>query len=98
MIFQTEKALKDLGDKVSDKEKEEAEDMIKDLKDALADGDIEKIKKEKDALQEKAMALATKVYEQAAKENQTEEETDEPKESKKNKNDDDVKEADIEEE
>ena len=98
MIFQTEKALKDLGDKVSDKEKEEAEDMIKDLKDALADGDIEKIKKEKDVLQEKAMALATKVYEQAAKENQTEEETDEPKESKKNKNDDDVKEADIEEE
>ena len=72
--------------------------MIKDLKDALADGDIEKIKKEKDALQEKAMALATKVYEQAAKENATEEENEEPKESKKKKNDDDVKEADIEEE
>ena len=30
MVFQTEKAIKDLGDKVSDKEKEEAEDLIKD--------------------------------------------------------------------
>lgn len=35
MIFQTEKALKDLGDKVEAKEKEEAEEKIKDLKDAM---------------------------------------------------------------
>ena len=98
MIFQTEKAIKDLGDKVTDKEKEEAEDLIKDLKDALADGDIEKIKKEKENLQEKAMALATKVYEQAAKERESSSEDEDEKETKKNKKDDDVKEADIEEE
>ena len=102
MVFQTEKAIKDLGDKVSDKEKEEAEDLIKDLKKALEDGDIDEIKKEKEKLQEKAMALASKVYEQAAKEraSASEEKEDEEEKPKKNKQkkDDDVEEADIEEE
>ena len=101
MVFQTEKSIKDLKDKISDKEKEEAEDLIKDLKDALKDGDIEKIKKEKDKLQEKAMALATKVYEQASKEHEQEESTKEDEEKprkKAKKDDDDVEEADIEEE
>ena len=32
LVNQTEKSLKDLGDKVSDKEKEEAEDLVKELK------------------------------------------------------------------
>lgn len=103
MVFQTEKAIKDLGDKADKKEVEEAEDLIKDLKKALEDGDIDKIKEEKEKLQEKAMALATKVYEQAAKEHQAEEtEDNEEKEEKKSKKDkkkkDDVEEADIEEE
>ena len=35
MVFQTEKAIKDLGDKADPKEVEEAEDLIKDLKKAL---------------------------------------------------------------
>lgn len=102
MVFQTEKAIKDLGDKADKKEIEEAEDLIKDLKKALEDGDIDKIKEEKEKLQEKAMALATKVYEQAAKEHQEEATEEESKEEKKNKKkkkkDDDVEEADIEEE
>jgi len=102
MVFQTEKAIKDLGDKADKKEIEEAEDLIKDLKKALEDGEIDKIKEEKEKLQEKAMALATKVYEQAAKEKQAEEQDDDDdkKSSKKDKKkkDDDVEEADIEEE
>ena len=70
MIFQTEKAIKDLGDKVDSKDKEEAEDLISDLKKALEGDDIDEIKELKEKLQEKAMALATKVYEEAAKANQ----------------------------
>lgn len=70
LVNQTEKSLKDLGDKVTDKEKEEAEELVKDLKEALEKDDIEDIKKKKDALQEKAMALATKVYENVQKEQQ----------------------------
>lgn len=95
MIFQTEKALKDLGDKVDSKEKEEAEDLIKELKDALEKDDIEEIKKKKDALQEKAMALATKVYQQVQKE---EAETSQATGDNDSKDDSsDVKEADYEE-
>lgn len=102
LVFQTEKSIKDLGDKVDKKEKEEAEDLIKDLKEALEKDDIDDIKKKKDKLQEKAMALATKVYEQAAKERQTESDKKDDKnndkeEDKKSKKSDDVEEADIEE-
>ena len=70
MIFQTEKAIKDLGDKVDSKDKEEAEDKIADLKKALEGDDIDDIKKATEELKEKAMGLATKVYEEAAKANQ----------------------------
>ena len=102
LVFQTEKAIKDLGDKADKKEVEEAEDLIKDLEKALEKGDIEEIKEEKDKLQEKAVSIASKVYEQAAKERQAEQENsndeETTKEDKKIKKDDDVEEADIEEE
>ena len=68
MIFQTEKALKDLGDKVSKSEKEEAEELISDLKKELEGDDYDEIKSKTEKLQEKAMALATKVYENIQKE------------------------------
>ena len=48
MVFQTEKAIKDLGDKADPKEVEEAEDLIKDLKKALEGGDIDKMLLKKD--------------------------------------------------
>ena len=107
MIFQTEKAIKDLGDKADKKEVEKAKDLIDDLKKALEKGDIDDIKEGKEKLQETAMGLAAKVYENAAKERQEEEKEDsnddekEEKKSKKKKSkkdDDDVEEADIEEE
>ena len=101
MVFQTEKAIKDLGDKADKKEVEEAEDLIKDLKKALEKDDIDEIKEKKEKLQESAMKLATKVYEEAAKSRQAEEqntETDKKEEKKdKKKKSDDVEEADIEE-
>ena len=101
LIFQTEKSLKDLKGKIEDSEKEEVEELIEDLKKALEKGNVEKIKDKKEALQEKAMALATKVYENAAKERQEEqddEDKEDKKDKKKKKKDDDVQEADIEEE
>ncbi len=101
LIFQTEKSLKDLKGKIEDDEKEEVEKLIKKLQKAVEDGDIEDIKEKKEELQEKAMALATKVYENAAKERQAEQEDEEeetPKKKKSKKDEDDVQEADIEEE
>ena len=94
IIFATEKAIKDLGDKVDSKDKEKAEAEIKDLKEALEKDDLEDIKSKKEKLNETAMALATKVYEEAAKQAQNEQATDDVKESK---TDDDVIDADYEE-
>ena len=90
LIFQTEKAIKDLGDKVDSKDKEDAEDKMKELKEALEGSDIDEIKKLKDELQEKTMALATKVYEEAAKANQANGEDS-------SSNADDIQEASYEE-
>ena len=95
VIFMTEKALKDLGDKVSDKDKKEAEELIEKTKKALEGEDLDKIKDAKDELLKKANELATKVYEEAAKQNQNSEETTES--SKDDKKDDDVVDAEYEE-
>ena len=92
MIFQTEKSMKDLGEKLDSKDKEEAESKVKTLKEALEKNDIEAIKKEKDALQETLYKLAAKVYENTNTTNETSEE--EVKESPK---DDSVKDAEFEE-
>ena len=94
IIFATEKAIKDLGDKVDEKDKKEAEEKIEDLKKALESNDIEDIKAKKDALNEKAMTLATKVYEESAKNREAEANNDEETSNDKK---DDVKEANYEE-
>ena len=70
MIFATEKALSDLGDKVDSKDKEQAEEEIAELKKALEGDDTDLIKEKTEALNKTAMNLATKVYEEAAKNNQ----------------------------
>ena len=69
-IFATEKAIKDLGEKLTDAEKKEVEDLISDLKKSMEGTDIEDIKNKTKTLNEKAMGLASRVYEEAAKQNQ----------------------------
>ena len=70
-IFATEKAIKDLGDKVDASDKEKAETEVKELKEALEKNDLDAIKSKKDALNETMQKLATKVYEEASKNNQS---------------------------
>ena len=94
LIFATEKAIKDLGDKVDSKDNEKANEQIKDLKEALEKNDIEKIKEAKEKLNETAMALATKVYEEAAKKAQEAETNNETADTEKK---DDVIDAEYEE-
>ena len=96
IVFMTEKALKDLGDKVTESDKKEAEELMEEVTKAIETEDVEKITVAKDKLLEKANALATKVYEEAAKNNQTNtEDTTETKEAKKA--DDGVVDAEYEE-
>ena len=67
MIFTTEKAIKDLGDKVDAKDKDTAEKLVSDLKKELESEDVDKIKDATSKLQEEAMKLGAKVYEEANK-------------------------------
>jgi len=97
VIFMTEKALKDLGEKVSKKDKEEAEDLIEKTKKALEGEDLDKIKSAKDELLKKANELATKVYEEAAKQNANTESTETAEDDSKANKKDDVVDAEYEE-
>ena len=99
LAFQTEKSIKDLGDKITDDEKKEAEDLVKELREALSKDpkDIDEIKEKKDKLQEKAMALATKVYENVRKEQETNNNTETQDETKEEDKKDNVADADYEE-
>ena len=98
MIFTSEKALKDLGDKVTEDEKKEVESLIADAKKAMEGSDVEAIKAAKDKLMEKAMSLSQRVYEEAAKANQNAENANASSETTDNSsNKDNVKEANYEE-
>ncbi|QCT75025.1 molecular chaperone DnaK [Macrococcoides canis] len=66
LIFATDKAIKDLEDKVDAADKEKAEAAKEDLKKALEGNDLEDIKTKKDALNEIVQGLSMKLYEQMA--------------------------------
>ncbi|UTH01527.1 molecular chaperone DnaK [Macrococcoides canis] len=66
LIFATDKAIKDLEDKVEAADKEKAEAAKEDLKKALEGNDLEDIKTKKDALNEIVQGLSMKLYEQMA--------------------------------
>ena len=73
MVFQTEKALKDVGDRLDANDKAAVEADMQALKDVLAkstpetaaDADVAEIKAAKEKLMESAQKLFTKMYEQA---------------------------------
>ncbi|QKS70848.1 molecular chaperone DnaK [Paenalkalicoccus suaedae] len=72
LVFQTEKTLKDLGENVDPADKERAEQAKDEVKTALEGTDSEAIKTAKDKLQEVVTELTTKLYEQAAAQQQAE--------------------------
>ncbi|WP_067837084.1 molecular chaperone DnaK [Amphibacillus sediminis] len=65
LVFQTDKVLKDLGDKVSEDEKKKAEAAKDELKTALENNDLEAIKAKKEALEQEVQGLSMKLYQQA---------------------------------
>ena len=70
MVFQTEKALGEMGDKISAQEKSDIEAKLADLKEALKGTDIEAIKQKQDDLQKVFYAASEKMYQQAAQQAQ----------------------------
>lgn len=97
LIFASEKAIKDLGEKVKDDEKSEVESLIEEAKKAIESEDADKIKSAKEKLSEKTMALSARVYEEINKENAEKQNSEQPKEETEEKEDSKVKDAEYEE-
>ena len=70
MIYQTDKALKDLGDKVTEQEKAEIEKAKNELNEALQGDDTDNIKAKSEALSQAFYKVSEKLYQQAQAEQQ----------------------------
>ena len=64
MIYQTEKTLKEMGDKVNTADKQRIEDAVATLKKAIEGGDTADIKSKTEALQQAAYKIAEEMYKQ----------------------------------
>ncbi len=65
MVYQSEKTIKDLGDKLSSDDKSTLQSRIDALKEALKGENIEEIKAKQKELEEKFYEVSAKVYQQA---------------------------------
>ena len=102
VVYQTEKALKDYGDKVSESERSSIENALNDLKSVLQNPNAtaEELKSKTDAVQQASMQLGQKIYEQAQQQgaqNQNAQPGSEAQSSAGHKNDDGSVDADFEE-
>ncbi|UTC57688.1 molecular chaperone DnaK [Treponema sp. OMZ 305] len=64
MIYQTEKTLKEMGDKVDAADKQRIEEAVATLKKAIEGGDTADIKSKTEALQQAAYKIAEEMYKQ----------------------------------
>ena len=87
VIYQVEKTIKDLGDKVSESEKSDINSKVDALKSILDSGDNNDIKAKTDELTQEMYKLSSKLYENTAQQ---------PGASQESKKDDDVVDADYE--
>lgn len=65
LIFQSEKTLEEVGDKLPEDEKKPVEDGVADLKAAKEADNLEDMKAKKEALEKVSQELAVKLYQQA---------------------------------
>ena len=106
LVYATEKSLKEFGDKVSQAERADIEARLNDLKGAIKDKNVDRIKKASEDLTKASHKLAEEIYKQAAAKQQqqqgqaagggTQETTGEPKTEKKK--DEDIIDAEYKEE
>ena len=78
LIFQTRKAVEDLGEEVTEEEKTKISALQEELEEALKGKDVDLIKTKKEALEKEAQDIAVKAY-QKAQASQTQEEEPEEK-------------------
>ena len=66
MVYQTEKTINEMGDKITEEEKKSIEDAKEALKEALKGEDLEAIKAKQEELQKQIYAISEKLYQAAA--------------------------------
>ena len=101
LIYSVEKTLKESGDKISEEEKTEIDENIKDLKKALEEDNAENIKAGIEKLTASSHKMAEEIYKKATAETQQQETAKESEESKQseteeNKDEEKVVDADYE--
>jgi len=94
LIYSTEKSIKDLGDKVDEATKKQAEDAIEPLRKAMEGEDPEEIKRLSEALTQASHKLAEAMYQQASQDGAA---GGAEQEAASGPQDDDVVDADFEE-
>ena len=65
LVYETEKNVKDLGDNLSEDEKQKIDTAKEDLKSALENGTVDEIKAKTEALTEEFHTISAKMYQQA---------------------------------
>ena len=70
LVYQTEKLLKEQGDKAPADERKSIDDALRALKDALAGTDIEAVRRAHESLISASQAFASRLYQQAAQQAQ----------------------------
>nr|BDA99031.1 heat shock protein 70 [Rhodomonas sp. NIES-2332] len=91
LCYQSEKQIKDLGDKVTEEDKNKIESSIKELRDAINKDDYDAMNKLNKTLQDDLMEIGKKVY------STNEGNTEEPKKTDKVNDNDSVIDADFSE-
>lgn len=76
LVYATEKSLKDYGEKVSQSERADIEAKANDLKTAIKDKNVDRIKKGMDELTRASHKLAEEIYKQASSKQQPQAEPD----------------------
>jgi molecular chaperone DnaK len=66
LVYQTEKLMKDQGDKVPTEDRDRVESALKNLKESVAGSDYERIRRDTETLRTASQAIGQRLYEQAA--------------------------------
>ena len=64
LVYQTEKTLKEIGDKISDADKQKIEDAAAELKKAIESNNTDEIKAKTEALKQASYKMAEEMYKQ----------------------------------
>jgi molecular chaperone DnaK len=86
MIYQSEKMLKDLGDKIAKDQRERIENAVKELREALSGQDIPTIKSKMEDLSKVLQEAGTAMYQQASQQQAAQQQQQQQEQSRYSRN------------